>query len=244
MRLHRFYISPETVRELTAGSSIELTEEKLVHQLKDVFRLEVEDRFMIFNGTGLEVEVKITHLSKKSIYCEILKNINGLVHSDQLPRQITLAFALLKGEHTEMVLEKCTELGVTTFQPLITDRTVKTGFRKDRCKKIITEATEQSGWSTLPSLQEPTSLKVFLENQKNLENIFVMNMDGESIANLFAQKERGAREATVLIGPEGGWSDEERNLFKDLNLQTFSLGKQTLRAETACIASVTKLIEN
>lgn len=240
MRLHRFYISPEITGELIVGNSIETTEEELVHQLKDVFRFEVGNRFVVFNGSGVEAEVEIKAVNKKLVSFEVSKTTDGLMQNIELPRQITLAFALLKGEHTEMVLEKCTELGVTTFQPLITDRTVKTGFRKNRLEKIITEATEQSGWSTLPDLHEPVALKDFLKEQRNLKSIFVMDMDGENFKDLVSSTDKGP--VMIFIGPEGGWSDEERKLFKDLNLKTFSLGKQTLRAETACIAGVTSLI--
>lgn len=242
MRLHRFYLPSEVINEFTMGNFIEITEDKFVHQLKAVFRFEIGNNFIVFNGSGVEAEVEIKDINKKLVSFEILKTMNGLIQNVELPKQITLAFALLKGEHTEIVLEKCTELGVTTFQPLITDRTVKTGFRKDRLEKIITEATEQSGWSTVPALYEPTYLKSFLNNKKDLENIFVMDMDGEKITPLSSWRGAGGEVITILIGPEGGWSDEERKLFRDLNLKTFSLGKQTLRAETACIVSVTSLI--
>jgi 16S rRNA (uracil1498-N3)-methyltransferase len=242
MRLHRFYISPEITGEILVGNSIETSEEELVHQLKDVFRFEVGNRFVIFNGSGVEAEVEIKAINKKLVSFEISKTIDGLMQNVELPRQVTLAFALLKGEHTEMVLEKCTELGVTTFQPLITDRTIKTGFRKNRLEKIITEATEQSGWCALPTLCEPTSLVSFLKSQTDVQNIFVMDIGGDKITPLSSWRGAGGEVVTILIGPEGGWSDEERKLFKDLDLKIFSFGKQTLRAETTCIASVANLI--
>lgn len=251
MKLQRFCIPEIILQDKDVGEVLEIKNDALVHQLKDVFRFEVEDVLNIFDGQDLELQCKIFELTKKLVrleIVEILKSNETLTQS----KNITLAFALLKGEHTEMVLEKCTELGVTNFQPLMTDRTVKTGFRRERLEKIITEAAEQSGWVKLPKLEQPLKLEEFLAQTSNKSistegdahriegtNIFVMDIHGESFSDLNLNLEK---DICILIGPEGGWSENERDLFKKLNLKTFSLGSQTLRAETASISSVSKML--
>jgi 16S rRNA (uracil1498-N3)-methyltransferase len=241
MRLHRFYISKNEVAEFAKGKQISLTNTELIHQAKDVFRFKIGQECIVFNGSGLEVLTKIEELSKKVLTLQILEVQAGLEQNTQNKLKVTLAFALLKGEHTEFVLEKCTELGVVNFQPLTTDRTIKTGFRRERLEKIITEATEQSVWSKIPELSEPVSLEEFLkESVYDEKDILVMDMDGEKLPLPTSYYKEG--KLILLIGPEGGWSERERELFKKLNLKTFSLGPQTLRAETACVASVAKIM--
>jgi 16S rRNA (uracil1498-N3)-methyltransferase len=237
MKIHRFCLPELKNSKLEIGSTFEITEKETVHQLKDVFRFETGDLINIFDGEEVEVQAEILSLSKRSANFKITKVFSSVEILTQ-KKNITLAFALLKNDHTEMVLEKCTELGVTTFQPLLTDRTIKTGFRRDRLEKIIKEATEQSGFVKLPNLAEPIKLESYLQIT-GVRNVFVMDMSGERLPD-FSESSQGG--VIVLIGPEGGWSDSERELFKSLHLTTFSLAPQTLRAETACIAAISRLL--
>jgi 16S rRNA (uracil1498-N3)-methyltransferase len=233
MRVHRFLVKTVDLSDSSQSTFLKILEDSLVHQLKTVFRFKTGEIIRIFDGESCEVECKIIGLSKKSVDLEIIQKISKERMLFQL-RKVSLAFALLKGEHTEMVLEKCTELGVTNFQPLLTDRTIKTGFRKDRLEKIIKEATEQSGFVRLPKLADPIKLESYIQ-KIGVENVFVMDMGGEKLPSL----QQGV---VVLIGPEGGWSESERELFKSLHLSTFSLAAQTLRAETACIVATVKVV--
>jgi 16S rRNA (uracil1498-N3)-methyltransferase len=233
MKIHRFCLPKLKDSELEIGSNFEITEKEIVHQLKDVFRFGAGSLVNIFDGKELEVQAEILSLNKKLANFKIIKVFSSAEILTQ-KNILTLAFALLKNNHTEMVLEKCTELGVTNFQPLLTDRTIKTGFRKDRLEKIIKEATEQSGFVRLPKLADPIKLESYIQ-KIGVENVFVMDMGGEKLPSL----QQGV---VVLIGPEGGWSESERELFKSLHLSTFSLAPQTLRAETACIVATVKVV--
>jgi 16S rRNA (uracil1498-N3)-methyltransferase len=237
MKIHRFCLPELKDSKSEVGAIFEITEKETVHQLKDVFRFEAGDLVNIFDGEGAEVQAEILSLSKSLANFKITKVFSSSEILTQR-KDLTLAFALLKNDHTEMVLEKCTELGVTTFQPLLTDRTIKTGFRRDRLEKIIKEAAEQSGFVRLPKLAEPIKLESYIQ-KIGVGNVFVMDMDGEKLPDFNESSQDGV---VVLVGPEGGWSDSERELFKSLHLTTFSLAPQTLRAETACIAAVAKLI--
>jgi 16S rRNA (uracil1498-N3)-methyltransferase len=229
MKIQRFCLKDINLDTHESGQVIEIQDKEIIHQMKDVFRFEIGDLLNLFDGVSTEASCKIIELHKNNLKLEILeyvKDEDTLMQS----KNIHLAFALLKNDHTEMVLEKCTELGTVMFSPLITDRTIKTGFRRDRLEKIIKEATEQSGFIKLPTLNEPTKLSDFLNENKD-KNIAVMDMSGIPLNEI-------NNPDIILIGPEGGWSDAERGLFKTKNLPTFFLGKQTLRAETAAIVTV------
>ncbi len=137
----------------------------------------------------------------------------------------------------ELVLQKCTELGVTNFIPILSERTVKTGWNFERMEKIVKEAVEQSGFSDMPVIsQEPMKLEKvmdkFKKEKENFDGLAVLDFDGVPLASL----KHLISVDTVFVGPEGGWSDKERNVFRKHNVKSISLGKNVLRAETACVA--------
>ena len=221
MRIHRFYIEKiEVVNE-----QILLEDKELLNQILNVFRMEVGDRFSVFNTK--EFLVEIAEANKKQITCTVVEEKEVLKHE----KALTLAFSMIKKENMELILQKCTEIGATRFVPIISERTIKTGWNFDRMQKIVIEATEQSGWGEVPKVEaEPKKLETFLEENKN---ILVLDFDGEKIEG---RKSFAFSPLTILIGPEGGFSEDEREKFKTHNLKTISLGKNVLRAETAAIA--------
>lgn len=133
-----------------------------------------------------------------------------------------------------MVVEKATELGVSGIILVQTDRVIKKGVNLERLEKIAIEASEQCGRIDVPTVVKSESLEELL-NSKDFDKKVVLDMGGKSI------KEVPKGEKTLLfIGPEGGWSDEERKLFKDT--QTVSISENVLRAETAAIVGVGMLL--
>jgi 16S rRNA (uracil1498-N3)-methyltransferase len=218
MRLHRFY----TKVELT--SSLTYAEQSHIHQWKNVFRYEMGDSVILF-GDGFEHTYTIESIHKKeTVLREQSKTISRLQESE-----LTLAIALIKRDNFELVLQKCTEIGVTAFVPLITDRSLQKMFGVDRLEKILIEATEQSGWGSVPILKGPTTITDILEKSPCI--VFDMTgikADIEKIKNLADSK-------TILIGPEGGFTDTELKLSRDNKSNILSLGVSTLRAETAAI---------
>ena len=159
-----------------------------------------------------------------------------------------------------MVVQKTTECGISKIVPIISARTIKTGLNLERLKKIAKEASEQSGRSIVPEILEPISFeKSFELVKKNEINILfdssgeflfekTCEHDGANTRNFSAEKypcfsNRNSPQTNIWIGPEGGWTPEEINKTRDLNFKIKSLGKNTLRAETAAIVS-TYLISN
>ena len=231
MRVHRFFLKIKIF-----GDTIKLIESDVIHQMRDVFRLKKNDTVIILDNSGFEFEAIIDHLTRD----EILLHVSKKIRNDYKPKtDLHLMYALTKKDTFEWVLEKCTELGVSEFTPVIAERTEKKNFNFDRGEKIIKEAAEQSGKNLLPILNSIVNIKELCENnEKEKINTIAFHLDGEQFkANSFLSHEK----LSVLIGPEGGWSDAELALFKEKNISIYTLGKQVLRAETAAIA-VTSLL--
>lgn len=229
MKLQRFLLA-----ELAfANDKIIIKDKNLLNQLLNVFRYRVGANFIIFDGSGTEFLVEAIELTKKEVVCRIKEESFGLKRK----KKLTLVFSMIKKENMELVLQKCTELGVTNFVPVLSERTVKTGWNFERNEKIIKEAVEQSGFSDVPVIpQEPFKLEKVLEKFKkekeNFDGLAVLDFEGVPLASL----KHLISVDTIFVGPEGGWTDKERNLFKKYNLKVISLGSNVLRAETACIA--------
>lgn len=232
MRLHRFLVSNFSFNKENPNQII-LSEKDLVHQLLNVFRFKKGAQFILFNGSGLELWVEIVGVDKKEVVCEIKEEKQGIKRN----KKITLCFSMIKKENIELVVNMCTQLGVTHFAPFISDRTVKTGWNLDRMQKIMVEAVEQSGFSDVPVLEkEPLKLNKLLEKFKkekeNLDSLCVLDFSGtplSSIKHLISVD-------TIFVGPEGGFSEKEIELFKKYNIKVISLGQNVLRAETACVS--------
>lgn len=229
MKLHRFLLDKI---EFDHGHIL-LRDKNLLNQLLSVFRMKEGSRFIVFDGSGVEFLVEILESSKKQILCTVKEERGGLRRN----KKLTLCFSMIKKENMELVLQKCTELGVTNFVPLTTERTVKTGWNHERMQKIVREAVEQSGFTDIPEIAvEPFKLTKIIEKFKkereNLDGLCVLDFDGVPLSSL----KHLISVDTVFVGPEGGWTEAEREVFKKNNVKSISLGSNVLRAETACIS--------
>lgn len=239
MKLHRFLL--EKVEFVKGDSNkIVLNNKELLNQILNVFRFKTGSQFIVFDGSGTEFFVEIVppplqggNKSSKEILCEIKEEKSGIKRK----KKLTLVFSMIKKENMELVVQKCTELGVTNFVPIISERTVKTGWNFGRIEKIVKEAVEQSGFPDLPVIsQEAIKLEKVIEKYKkekeNFDGLCVLDFDGVPLASV----KHLISVDTIFVGPEGGWSDKERELFKKNNIKNISLGQNVLRAETASIA--------
>ncbi len=224
MRLHRFFVK----ENIGGNTEIEISEERIVHQVRNVFRLGVGDKIVIFNGDGEDHECEIISASPKNLKLEIRNSKKGIMSK----KDVTLFMSLIKKENFELVCEKATEIGVKKIVPVVTDRVTLKNLNRDRIEKILVESSEQCGRGDIPVLGEVINLQdpIF----KSGESIFVADFGGESFETY---KLTNLKTYGLLIGPEGGWTEEERKLFKEKNFKIFSLGETTLRAETAAIVA-------
>ena len=139
---------------------------------------------------------------------------------------------LLKRENFELICQKATEIGIETITPLLTNRTVKTGFNRERIEKIIREASEQSGRTTLPKLNEPTTLAEAILSVTAGCSVF-FDLSGKELP----EQEYASEITSCFIGPEGGFTEEETEIARKAGLVIGSLGTLTLRGETAAIVA-------
>lgn len=231
MKLHRFIINA------ALSSSIRIRDKELANQIQSVLRLKEGDRLIVCDGSMHEAEAIITSLGKDTVEIslgEIRRN------TAEAERKVILYLSLLKGEHFEMSLEKATECGVAEIVPIITERTVKQGMREERAQKILKEAAEQSGRGKIPLLHAPRSLADAVAHAELANTVnFFFHETGEPLPMLRSVIQQGDS-IGAFVGPEGGWSPAEiifieRKIMEGKNFKVVTLGRRTLRAETAAI---------
>lgn len=223
MRIHRFYVP-----ELELKQDFWLHDEDMLHQWNRVLRFSAGQQVLLFDGQTTDRLYRITEIKLNEAHLELVTEYVRNVPT----RSVIMAWSILKRDKNDWVLQKCTELGVSHFVPIRAQRSERTDISIERSRRIIIEASEQSGRSDIPSLREPLQLTSFIDEMKE-----------RSIPVLICEKgtEQPHNELPIdialLIGPEGGWAEQERELFKNLGLAHIDLGNFTLRAETACIVS-------
>lgn len=224
MRLHRFFVDKTHIKEglITLPCGYEPA-----HQWTKVFRYETGDRVILLDNSGVEYVAQFLNVGTKEVKLEIVEHHQNTYKPK---RKIILCMAIVKKDNFETVLEKCTELGVTDFVPVLAERSEKKNLNIERANKILKEASEQSGKGVMPVLHEIMKLHEALE--KFTMDSVAFDPEGKR----FESKDFDKDPVVVYIGPEGGWSDDELELFKMRNIHIASLGEAVLRAETAAIA--------
>ncbi len=227
----RLYFS----NKLASGIVVKLSENQS-HYIKNVIRLNEGDRISLFNSKDGEWDTII--LSHKKDFTEI--KIDKLSKPRKEENNIWLAFSPIKKIPQDFMLQKTTELGIQKFIPLICERSVVREINIKRAKKILIEASEQSNRISVPEFKEIQSLENFINNfDKNGKLVFCdINCNTNNLKNISTKK----LPICILIGPEGDFSEKERQLIVD-NKKTISvsLANNILRSETAAIAATTIL---
>lgn len=228
MKLHRFFV-PDV--ELTAKPWIH--DPRLLHQWQHVLRFKPGDQLVLFDGERTERLYKIYKIEKDSIGLSLVTEMERRVPT----REIYLFWAPLKNDNNDFVLQKGTELGVSHFIPILTERSVASGLNIERARKIVIEAAEQCGRSDIPAVREPINLDTAVDEFSGKIDLYFAERSEEAETQI---KTSGA--VGVFVGPEGGFTDDEKELLnkhsKKLLLHDF-----TLRAETAAIIAAAKLIQ-
>lgn len=227
MRHHRFYVSPQ----IELKHDFWLHDQRLIHQWQRVLRFRPGQEVVLFDGVQTERLYEIQALDEREAHLVLRTDFVRQVPATKL----YLLWSLLKKDKNDWVLQKATELGVSHFWPILADRSEKTGFNAERAEKILIEAAEQCGRGDIPTVREPMHLPRALDELDGIP-VFVCEQGGQR-PDLINLEKLG-----LLIGPEGGWSDSERQLFVDKDVSHISLGEFTLRAETAAVVAAAQLI--
>ncbi|RKF21004.1 16S rRNA (uracil(1498)-N(3))-methyltransferase [Altericroceibacterium spongiae] len=203
------------------------------HYLLRVMRVKEGDAVILCDDATGEWAAEVTAAGKRDC---TLRPVDHLRDREQVP-DFTLCAALLKKDRFDLVLEKATELGVRHIQPVITRRCVADKLNMDRARHAITEAAEQCARTALPTLAEPVKLDALLRGWSDNRMLFFADeMGGEPVDKVFSTQS-GA--AALLVGPEGGFDDAEREAIRSLaSAKPISLGPRILRGETATIAAI------
>lgn len=210
---------------------VELSPEQC-HYLKRVVRLKDHvDRFVILNGKGQSYIATL-----QDHYAKIIEKLPETPNNYTL--DLTLLIALPKGDHFETILKCCTELGVNTIIPLISDRTLlkPSDNKLKRWRTIIQESTEQCERSLMPILTDCFTFKEGLNWVKNTVETLYLCEPRLPAENLFYHLQNNpCHHLAVLTGPEGGWTDQEILIAQEKGAKIVSLGDKILRAVTAPI---------
>ncbi len=199
------------------------------HYLVRVMRVSIGESFSLFNQSG-EWGAKIIEITKGIVGFSITKRLRSLDNK----RNIWLAFAPIKLNYLNLMIQKATELGVTRFIPILTERTIVRKLNQKRINKIIVEASEQSNRLKVPVLDEIIKLDNFLKDNQKTTIIFG-DLNTKNIKLNFNIKEP----LCVLIGPEGDFSPREREkVLKFENVIPLKINENILRSETAAISIV------
>jgi len=199
------------------------------HYVSKVMRLKEKEVFSLFNSSG-EWEAKISNITKSIVEFNVTKKLR---HKENT-KDLWLAFSPIKSNYFNFMIQKATELGVTKFLPIIFERTIVRKINKERLEKVIIEAAEQSNRITVPSIEDPQKLKSFLNNDMDL--IFT---DLNTTNTKIDIKKLTTKPTCVIIGPEGDFSEEEREEILRFNdVQPIKINENILRSETAVISAL------
>ena len=204
-------------------------DKKQSHYISKVMRIKENGKFNVFNNAG-EWVAKIIKIANGFVEFRIVKQLRSIENTNE----IWLAFSPIKSNYFNFMILKATEIGVTRFIPILTERTIVRKLNEKRINKIIIEASEQSNRLKVPSLDKLTKLDTFLKLNQNTNIIFGdINTENKKIDL------KNKNPLCVLIGPEGDFSLKERErILKLKNIIPLKINDNILRSETAAISMI------
>lgn len=211
-------------------SKLVIADAEIVNQIKNVLRFKVGDKLILSGGKMHEAEVLIKRIDKKGIEVEILTKSEN---RNDPQREVMLYCSILKKENFELVAQKAVEVGVKKIIPVICEHTVKLGFKKNRLEKIAKEAAEQSGRGGVSEIGEIMDFEHAVAEAAGIGDAILFEIG----APMFSGSDLSKNSVSIFIGPEGGWSVKELEFAQRKGIKFYSLGKLTLRAETAAIVA-------
>jgi 16S rRNA (uracil1498-N3)-methyltransferase len=229
MKQHRFF-----VKDTELGESIWVDDKNLLRQWLSVLRYQTGSQLVLFDGEREDRLYELTRIGNGAVQLKLVTELERRIPK----RDLYLFFSLLKKDKNDWVLQKCTELGVRHFVPILSSRTEKTGFNLERAAKIVIEAAEQCGRSDVPRVREPIHLETALKEFGGKIDLYFAEQSDHAAIN--HQPSTINPSLGVFIGPEGGWTEEEKELLA-ANCEKLNLSQFTLRAETACMVASSRL---
>ena len=220
--------------DLATGRAVDLSREQ-ANYLLNVLRLREGDRVLVFNGRDGEWRAQIAGTGRRSSRLELLEQTRPQADGPD----IHYLFAPLKRARLDYMVQKATELGVAALRPVLTHRTIAERVKLERMRANVIEAAEQCGILRVPAVLEPERLERVLAEWHPARRLIFCD-EGSELADPVAILQRlAAGPLAVLIGPEGGFAEEERALLTARPFVTrLGLGPRILRADTAAVAAL------
>jgi len=224
-------------KKLNLGLDLILEKED-THYLNNVMRLREGDNVFLFNSKDGEFKGEIVSFDKKKIKIRL----NSKIENTNKPSKISLIFSLIKSSKLDYLIQKCTEIGVKSFVPVISQKSVAKNLNIKRTEKIIKESCEQSNQLILPVIHEVEKLEKKLKSFDKNSIIFFADINSSNNKIEAVHENNKNHEFYLLVGPEGDFSLKERDLLNSMsNCIPISLGQNILRSETAAVVGLTLL---
>jgi 16S rRNA (uracil1498-N3)-methyltransferase len=214
--------------------------------LTRVLRLGVGDTVAVFDGRGREFVAKVTSAVRRDVTVQLQSRIEP-AREPSVP--LTLVQAVLKGDKMDDVVRDAVMLGAAAIQPLVTKRAETTvavllrSARVDRWRRVALASVKQSRRAVLPAIHLPLALETFLEEPSAALRLMLVEPDaaGDAQSLSVVQRTPPPADASVLIGPEGGWTEQECTLARERGVRLVTLGHRTLRADAVPVAAISVL---
>jgi 16S rRNA (uracil1498-N3)-methyltransferase len=242
--MHRFYVP-----DIDATDRSISLEGVVARQLKTVLRADTGDHIRVFDGSGSEWELEIDHVGRNEVSTTLVSAIKPV---SEPSAKVTMLLGLARPERIELAIQKCTELGAVRFVPVLSERVQggNTGSpsekRLERWQRIAIEAAEQSGRATVPVVEQPTSIMDAISDVIAEHPLLCMweelAEDSQSLSSALKSLDADQSNLAALIGPPGGFSEEEATLIRNAGAKLVTLGARVLRSETAAITVMSAIL--
>ncbi len=239
--MHRFFVEPDSIQHGRA-----LLRGEVVHQIRDVLRMHPGNEIVLLDNTGMAYHVELTIVERDAIRGRVIESAAA---NTEPSTQITLYQALLKGQKFDWVVQKGTEVGITSFVPVLCARSIVGNAddvgrtRSERWQRIIVEAAEQSCRAVLPKL---SAVMMFTDacREAARTGLALIPWESERTTSLrqALQKVPPTDRVNIVIGPEGGLTEQEVATAHSEGVIPVSLGRRILRAETAGLVAATAIL--
>ena len=213
--------------------------------LTRVLRMGVGDTVAVFDGRGHEFSARVVAVERRDVRVQLVSRIEPAAEAAVA---LTLAQAVIKGDKMDDVVRDAVMLGVSAIQPLVTARTESTvaaltkGNRIDRWQRVALASVKQSKRAVLPEVRRPLTLDAFLDDPPAAMRVMLVEPgagDAEPLSVL--QGQPIPQDATLFVGPEGGWTEKEVASAHEQGVRLVTLGHRTLRADATPVAAISVL---
>lgn len=228
------YWSPE----ISENKRFVVLDREQSHHLARVMRAEIGHRVHLLSGDGAEATAKVTSVKPTAVELEI-----EAVQRTAVRPQVRLCFAVVKGQALDFIFHRATELGVHSFQPLLTQNVVgknaASAWNPERWQRVVRETCKQSQQPFFPEVHPLLSFEAFLKSRDASRVLLFCSEEDRDEEPKVGESAKAAEGIDLVIGPEGGWAEAEKQLALEHSARLLGLGVTRLRAESACLVAMT-----